>query len=1023
MAERNSPDARRTGDFGVPEYLRRASGDFAQVILWALDYETLYHDNLRVLVERFLNEIRKYNMLEASELRSLFGNTEELYASSSKLIHTLKSLTSAHNRLDMVIALYSTDLLPVYRTYCEHYPHAEKAFSRLLAKNEKFEGFINVQQRQTSVTLERLLRQPVDHVSAYYEVIRKVQSCTADTHPGRPRLDEILQHWGRLLRDLEEARRLRENEEKLAAIELSFPDDDLQLLARPQSPSHSAAGPTASAGAGQAAGAGAGDEGRVRTTTRRLSAPSALFKFVTQKDSGKRSLGKTRFHHSVTGQAAMSSGGAHAQADDTPRMFVKEGPAMLLEEDGVTRRRYLFLFNDVLFIAKARTRGTYSLKHRLPLKQLWMLPPTALPEGEGCFGLGSFNPRSLFFSSSDHVSWIETLERSLQLVRASGPMHGHVNVFAILTDVQPGPEAESQMETLEVSVSDTANQVVSAAMTRLSVPVDARRYVLWELTRTGVQPLQSHEPPLVIAQAGAAAQLMDDACHFVLRPVATDLPMDLLPDFLRRIVRERSPSVVKKIFPKLAKGRSVEAPLASTPERPLSSPLPPTTGALFGQPLSSILVQGDLPPPIRAMLARLAIEGPTAPGLFRKSANARVIKQLRERLDTGLPVDFSAVPVLAIGAILKEFLRALPTSLFPEAKYHELIAINSITDEVVRISALRAKLQELPEAHMLLLTAVVHVLIAIAANHEENMMTAGNLAVCVGQSLMWPPTAEEVLKNEVPPFIEFLITRGPLLFDNLPEPPQPVAAVEINTHPPHVFSVREESDDVLSPLTPPPLAPPTAPRSIWTAALATPLPSPPVSPRSTPTVSPFARRRTRPDGSSPVPLHHGGGVPQSPSQHSSQYTSTHPLALTPQAHPHHHAHPYQRVSHSSLPPSPLPLASRSYTPSSPSPVPLGLSLDARLDGLTLDGATGADPLLASNPPRHRKPSQQSMPMPPLPDGLHSPSEMSDSPGPSTSPFRFQSPPPPTYTPPTCPPTAAPAPRRQPGTEDLVTTLV
>jgi hypothetical protein len=33
-------------------------------------------------------------------------------------------------RLDVVIALYSTDLLPVYRTYCEHYPYAEKAFSR-----------------------------------------------------------------------------------------------------------------------------------------------------------------------------------------------------------------------------------------------------------------------------------------------------------------------------------------------------------------------------------------------------------------------------------------------------------------------------------------------------------------------------------------------------------------------------------------------------------------------------------------------------------------------------------------------------------------------------------------------------------------------------------------------------------------------------------------------------------------------------------------------------------------------------
>lgn len=59
---------------------------------------------------------------------------------------------------------------------------------------------------------------------------------------------------------------MRENEEKLAAIELSFPDDDLQLLARPASPQS--------------------EENRPRAA-RRLSAPSALFKFVTQVPIGK----------------------------------------------------------------------------------------------------------------------------------------------------------------------------------------------------------------------------------------------------------------------------------------------------------------------------------------------------------------------------------------------------------------------------------------------------------------------------------------------------------------------------------------------------------------------------------------------------------------------------------------------------------------------------------------------------------------------------------------------------------------
>ena len=47
----------------------------------------------------------------------------------------------------------------------------------------------------------------------------------------------------------------------------------------------------------------------------------------------------------------------------------------------------------------------------------------------------------------------------------------------------------------------------------------------------------------------------------------------------------------------------------------------------------------------------------------------RVIRQLRERLDNSLPVDLASVPVLAVGAILKDLLRSLPVGLFPVEMY------------------------------------------------------------------------------------------------------------------------------------------------------------------------------------------------------------------------------------------------------------------------------------------------------------------------------------------------------------------
>lgn len=69
------------------------------------------------------------------------------------------------------------------------------------------------------------------------------------------------------------------------------------------------------------------------------------------------------------------------------------------------------------------------------------------------------------------------------------------------------------------------------------------------------------------------------------------------------------------------------------------------------------------------MLLRLYKDGPTAAGLFRKSANARMVRQVKERLDSALAVDFTDIPILAVGSILKEFLRSLPSCLFPLDNY------------------------------------------------------------------------------------------------------------------------------------------------------------------------------------------------------------------------------------------------------------------------------------------------------------------------------------------------------------------
>jgi hypothetical protein len=129
---------------------------------------------------------------------------------------------------------------------------------------------------------------------------------------------------------------------------------------------------------------------------------------------------------------------------------------------------------------------------------------------------------------------------------------------------------------------------------------------------------------------------------------------------------------------------------------------------------------------------------------------------VRERLDAGLEFDFSDVPVLAVAVIFKEFLRSLPDSVFPASMYSQFVsahvsavAAGSSASAESKLTLLKAALAALPPCNFLLLRAVFPMLHSISQQSAINQMTADNLGICIGQSLMWPSIAEDVVKNEV----------------------------------------------------------------------------------------------------------------------------------------------------------------------------------------------------------------------------------------------------------------------------------
>lgn len=75
-------------------------------------------------------------------------------------------------------------------------------------------------------------------------------------------------------------------------------------------------------------------------------------------------------------------------------------------------------------------------------------------------------------------------------------------------------------------------------------------------------------------------------------------------------------------------------------------------------------------------------------------------------------------------------------------------------------------ISRMPESNQVVLCHVFQILHSIANNHEVNEMNAANLAICLAPTLLWPDTGIEVIRNEVPPMIIFMIEHTPQIFGN-----------------------------------------------------------------------------------------------------------------------------------------------------------------------------------------------------------------------------------------------------------------
>lgn len=204
-----------------------------------------------------------------------------------------------------------------------------------------------------------------------------------------------------------------------------------------------------------------------------------------------------------------------------------------------------------------------------------------------------------------------------------------------------------------------------------------------------------------------------------------------------------------------AGGSAAAAPVAAAPP------------AVFGAALDQIrsMHEGLGVPMILVTTASYVREhGMEVEGIFRRSANAQLVKSVKEAYNTNQAVDLAEHDDVHLAAVLiKSFLRELPEPLLTFGLYDPIMELQDLPRQLEPIKQLLATL---PPRNTAVLKFLIPFLREVSARSEINKMTDSNLAIVFGPNLLWGShqAASLASMGRVNSFAQFLISRGDELF-------------------------------------------------------------------------------------------------------------------------------------------------------------------------------------------------------------------------------------------------------------------
>ncbi|KAM8873204.1 rho GTPase-activating protein 20-like isoform 2-T2 [Synchiropus picturatus] len=473
------------------------------------------------------------------------------------------------------------------------------------------------------------------------------------------------------------------------------------------------------------------------------------------------------------------------------RSFLLHGHAQL--KTGMqTQDRHLFMFNDILVIAKAKTATHFKQKAQVLVCEMWtancmeeVCEGSTSPERSFVLGWPTCNCAAMFSSAELKEQWLSLIKSRIKEEKEK-----EVSKTIPLRVYGKGINAFAVTKTLPVSNWDSTNEVIRLALQQFSIIGKVKDYQLWVVSKrdNAPYPLIGHEFPFSIQMSHVRQMLIQvgsgesaapptdrqralhlehgsKMCQFILKPRPLETALQqMTADFPQKTFRRRR-SLITWAFWR-----------GSYTQLHQLSPSSAAPGCLFNQPLSAVCVEEALPKPVVDMLTFLYHEGSWTRGIFRRPAGARAVRELRDSLDAGgFQLPLTRDHVFVIAGVFKDFLRSIPGSLLSSELYEDWVEVlEEEEEEEERLQDIQRLIARLPKENAVLLRHLLAVLYAIQSYAHENQMTSFNLSVCIAPSMLWPPGApcssevEGEATKKVCHLVRFMIEHSPQVLGHEP---------------------------------------------------------------------------------------------------------------------------------------------------------------------------------------------------------------------------------------------------------------